>query len=305
MHNEIEAAEFRELEQKCRTAPAITGKRFLPTHALGSGGIDEVDITGTTLTKYFRSTGPEAIYANPHLLFAERAYESGLPVELRNDYLTFKHDIFAIHAPQADIAELRKIEQAFKQNRTMTFALLLISGRFAVNKSSATLAFDLLNLPYPQAQSDLQLNEWETILCDDGLNYWLDGRRKGERGRIMRNAEDSQLQAFGGVFAEFVGSVYPGLKVDNPRRTATHICYPFYFKKRPSLPDSLTPELDLALKTLTERQHRPGVRMTRILRIYEHDVIYLIKPKMLRYWLRSVAIRDADDTFAEMTGQGL
>jgi hypothetical protein len=121
----------------------------------------------------------------------------------------------------------------------------------------------------------------------------------------MRNAEDSQLQAFGGVFAEFVGSVYPGLKVDNPRRTATHICYPFYFKKRPSLPDSLTPELDLALKTLTERQHRPGVRMTRILRIYEHDVIYLIKPKMLRYWLRSVAIRDADDTFAEMTGQGL
>jgi hypothetical protein len=43
----------------------------------------------------------------------------------------------------------------------------------------------------------------------------------------------------------------------------------------------------------------------RLLRIYENDVIFLIKPKALRYWLKSTAIRDADDTFADLTEKGL
>jgi hypothetical protein len=303
-HDEREAAELRELEQECRTAPFITGKPFLPTHALGSRGVDDAELT-TVEARYFHSTGPEAIYKEPHVLFAERAYENGIPIEFRDDYLTFKHDIFAIHAPSAEAPELQRIEQAFKGNRTMIFALLLTSGRFAVNKSSATLALDLLNLPYPQPPSDLHLNEWESILCEDALDFWLDGRRRGEVSRVMRNAEDEDLRAFGTTFAEFVGSVYPGLKADDPRETATHICYPFYFKRRPDLPASLTTDLDQALDEITRRHHRPSVRVTRILRIYERDAIYLIKPKLRRYWLRSVAIRDADDTFAEMAGQGL
>ena len=39
------------------------------------------------------------------------------------------------------------------------------------------------------------------------------------------------------------------------------------------------------------------------MRIYDENVIYLIKPKQLRYWLRSVAIRDADETFAFLVNQ--
>ena len=130
-------------------------------------------------------------------------------------------------------------------------------------------------------------------------------RRNGEAAKVMHEVDDSQLKRFGDTFADYLSSIYRGLKADVPRKTATHICYPFYFKKPPNLPKSLSQQLDEALQALTHRHHRPGVRITRIIRIYEADVIYLIKPKTLRYWLNSMAIRDADDTFAELTGEGL
>lgn len=303
-HDECQADEFKILEQRCKTASYITGKSFLPTRAFRANGIDEQAIS-TIGTRYFSAPRQEAIYCEPHLLIAERAYEGGIPVELRMDYLTFKHDVFGIHAPLGDLLELQQMESRLKRSRTLNFALLIGSGRFAVNKSSAILAADLLNLPYPESDSDLELNEWETILRDEALKYWLAYRRAGEKARVMRKAEDSDLKVFGRTYADFVSSIYPGLKAGSPRKTPTHVCYPFYFKRAPELPPSLSPKLDEALRELTDRHHRPSVRITRIIRIYEEDVIYLIKPRTLRYWLKSMAIRDADDTFAELRNQGL
>lgn len=304
IHSEADEEELQMLQQKCRTAPFITGKLLLPTKEFKASGINN-DAIIRVEERYFRSTGPKEIYSEPHLLIAERAYEAGIPAELRMDYLTFKHDVFAIHAPEKDLTELQQMELRLRGNRTLKFALLIGSGRLAVNKSSAILAADLLNLPYPESSSDLELNEWEELLRDDTLEYWLPYRRSGEKARVMRSAEDGDLKAFGTTYTDFLGSIYPGLKADSPRKTTTHVCYPFFFKKPPKLPDSLSPELDEALRELTERHHRPSVRITRILVIYEDDVIYLIKPKTLRYWLRSMAIRDADDTFAYLRSQGL
>jgi hypothetical protein len=160
-HCEQEAAEFQLLEQKCKIASFITGKEFLPTKAFRADGIDNKAIHAID-TKYFAAPRQYSIYSEPHLLIAERAYDAGIPAELRMDYLTFKHDVFGIHAPSGEVSELRNMERRLKNNETMTFALLLTSGRLAVNKSSAILAADLLNLPYPEMPSDLDLNEWET-----------------------------------------------------------------------------------------------------------------------------------------------
>ena len=47
-----------------------------------------------------------------------------------------------------------------------------------------------------------------------------------------------------------------------------------------------------------------NLRLIRVIRLYEGNVIYLIKPKKLRYWLPSVALRDADETFADLRKLG-
>ena len=36
----------------------------------------------------------------------------------------------------------------------------------------------------------------------------------------------------------------------------------------------------------------------------KENIIYLIKPKQLRFWLKSIAIRDADETFVDLRNQG-
>jgi hypothetical protein len=63
-------------------------------------------------------------------------------------------------------------------------------------------------------------------------------------------------------------------------------------------------ELENYLYELIQNNTSTNSRIVRMLRVYENNTIYLIKPKQTRYWLRSVAIRDADDTFADLVAQG-
>ncbi|MFT5916715.1 MAG: hypothetical protein ACI81T_003225 [Bacteroidia bacterium] len=51
-----------------------------------------------------------------------------------------------------------------------------------------------------------------------------------------------------------------------------------------------------------------GVSFNRITRYYNHqngfDCLLLVKPKSRRYWLKSIALRDADDTFMDLKEAG-
>ena len=58
------------------------------------------------------------------------------------------------------------------------------------------------------------------------------------------------------------------------------------------------------LDALLREQRSSGLTITRIARIYDGACIYLLKPDRLRYWLRSVALRDADETMADLWDQG-
>ena len=64
--------------------------------------------------------------------------------------------------------------------------------------------------------------------------------------------------------------------------------------------DKLRGRLDDLLK---DRQNS-SLSVTRIARIYDGNVLYLIKPDRLRFWLRSVALRDADEVLADLRAQG-
>jgi len=48
----------------------------------------------------------------------------------------------------------------------------------------------------------------------------------------------------------------------------------------------------------------PSLRCQRILRLFHGNMLLLLKPAQLRYWLRSIAVRDADEIFVELQEQG-
>jgi hypothetical protein len=81
------------------------------------------------------------------------------------------------------------------------------------------------------------------------------------------------------------------------------ICQPFVFgdgKVDWTEADELKGKLD----SLLHEQRGTTLHVTRIARIYDGKFIFLLKPERLRYWLRSVALRDADETLSDLRAQG-
>jgi hypothetical protein len=296
-------AKLSALEKRYKRAKYLTGKRTLPTVAFTEEGIDESRIHILD-EEYFTSIRREEVFKGPILLIKEIVGKNSIPIALRDEDISYKHRIIGVNAPKEQFNYLKKIEKRIKNNKLYLFYIAGFSGEFMINKSTSLLKEDIDNLPYPENERELELSNIEKILVDDVLDYMLEFRRKGESSKILRNVKPNQLIQFGELYCEILNSVYDNFKPYPPIETESFICYPFYYQKRPEIeirnPNSFEENLNkLAVKTIGK-----NLRITRVLRIYKDNIIYLIKPKQLRYWLKSIAVRDADETFADLVAQG-
>ena len=310
-HSADEEKKLHQLEKRY-TADYITNKLTISLKKslyFDSDGIKKNAIISLN-EKYFlrKRKKNKEIFSPPHLMIREIAPKEGIPVELRNDYLTFTNQVIGIHTPESDINELRDIEFYIKGNKHIVFSLYLLSSRALVSKSSSLLAGDILSIPSPKNQEILRFSSFEQILIDDILEYQIDFRRKGEKAKVMHPATDENLWDFSEVYLKVLNSVYKEFKAAAPISTTSFICYPFYFGNKPKQDleefKNNTQQLEEHLETLIKHPSSPSLRINRILRIYEKNIIYLIKPNQLRYWLKSIAIRDADETVVDFIEQG-
>lgn len=102
-----------------------------------------------------------------------------------------------------------------------------------------------------------------------------------------------------------ISTVYPKtpLRALAPQSWPGIICQPFVFGDGAvdwTGVDGLRGKLD----SLLREQRGSTIMVTRIARIYDGEFIFLLKPDRLRYWLRSIALRDADDILADLRAQG-
>lgn len=296
---------LEKLEKKYE-AIFLTNHNTIPANSFTEDGIDNTSIYKMK-DKYFhnRREPNKKIFEPPHLLIREIAGQKSIPIEYRADYLTFTNQIIGIHAPKEAAHQLKQIEKVIKNSKVHLFNLAIQSSRYMVNKSSSLLKTDIENLPYPEDPKELELNEVEQILVDDFLDYLLPFRRNGETSEATKDVQPKQLAAFANTFCDILGSVYKNVKAyKNYIETATFICYPFYFGQTPNLEFENIDEAEKYLKQLVYDNIGQHIRITRVVRIYQNNVIYLIKPKQLRFWLRSIAIKDADMTFSDLRKQG-
>ncbi len=296
-----ELLELEKLESKYK-APYITGSESFDPKNFTSSGISE---TFTEKNIYFNSKRDPRIYKSPHLLIKEVVEKETftIPVKFLADDIAFKNSIFGIHAPST--SKLRKIESYIKDNHLLSFYLAGYSGRFMVNKSSSLLATDIKNIPYPKDIKSVKLNDAENIIVEDFINYLIEFRRNGEKSKIaIQNVSNENLSEFGDTFCNVLQSVYKSIKPFQYFETNSYICFPFYFGEKPNIDFSNSKEAENHIEKIVKKNSGTSLRLTRIVRLYEGNVIYLIKPKKLRYWLKSIALRDADETFSDIRKQG-
>ena len=101
-----------------------------------------------------------------------------------------------------------------------------------------------------------------------------------------------------------LGTNYDNLKSTEPIFKDGLICQPFYFGERTDLSWIEEQRVEELRKLIYDEEKHAHLRTIRVVRFYSENVLLLIKPDRLRYWIRSTAIRDADDTLVDLRRQG-
>ena len=293
-----ETEEFKQLESQYQ-ANWITGYPVVDTKGFTEEGITKITKCNE---KYFSCPRKEkkAIFKPPHLLIKEDATRKNILVQYSDSYLTFKDDIIGIHAPSEYKLALQNLDK-YLQNDENVSLLWLLSGKVLTIREGVPLKKDILALPYPAPGFDYI----EKILLDDIRTYHADFRKRGEKSRILEKASEEDLEKFGKMYCGLLNSIYDNFKPLKPIKGDVFIAYPFILGNEPEVAIPQTLEaIEEKLRTFMDHQVTYNLWVKRIIRVYEKNLILMYKPNQKRYWLQSIAVRDADDTIYDLYKQG-
>jgi hypothetical protein len=168
-------------------------------------------------------------------------------------------------------------------------------------------------LPYPEKKEKLKLSKAEQIVCDDVLDYGIEQLSQGEEAKLnTEEAKKRTITAFAKVFCTSLNSIYKeGPKQFYPLdhiESISFICLPFAYgnpEKPKKISKAKKTQIEKGnLDSLIENPQGTRVLYKRIIKLHEKDMVYLIKPKKLRYWLKSIALRDASEVFTDLVSSG-
>lgn len=278
----------------------ITGQPFLPAKAFLEKGIDNTQIYFKE-NKVFHRIKPKELFSPPHLLIKKQLGKTKIISEYRTDYLTFKNDTIGIHAPKNDENDLYKLSTILsKFSKEYLFYLASTSAKAGIDKATVLYKNDIDNLPYPQNIEKIKLSQVEEFFAEDVINYMFDWINGKQDLPIFKNVSKIQLSEYQNIYCNLLNTIYEKFKPLDILETEQFIIISFYYNEIPKgylFENNLT---DTDIEILINNKIGKNINITRIFKYYDDHLIYIIKPKQYRYWLKSIAVRDADDTFADL-----
>jgi hypothetical protein len=288
----------------------LTGQLLIETEDFVEDGFVKLSIEPEKRFQRSRNSIKQ-IFKAPHLLIKEVLGEKKFVLKYVDFDLVFKHRIIGIHCPKIQEQELLRIEDTLL-NYYQLFKLLILasSAEAGINRSGGYIVLkkDFWGLPYPENLDLLKPSKNEEIIKDDVLNFKLEELSKGENAKINTNiASEKQLNEFGQVFCESLNAIYQqngkNFKPLAPIKTLSYTCYPFVYGDTGFNPEISAKIQEGDLSDLIENEQE-SVHYRRVLRLYQKDRIFLVKPNTLRYWLKSIALRDASDVMVDLINSG-
>ena len=283
-------------------AAHLTGRPYLPSDALTAEGIDAAQIVPLEAT-FFRTAYTERRFAAPMLLIREQMeLAHGL---WKRGYLTYSQRIVGVCAPQADLERLQKVDRwlTLHKRTIRAYSALTSTGLFA-QKATALQANDIYSIPYP-AGEDLEISANEKVVVDDVVNYMCDLVRLGERSSAMGLVTAAALANFSTVFTQQISSLYAAhpLQFVGQYSWSGAVCQAYAFGSYQASWENAD-VLQERIGALVRTKQGAALQLTRVCRLYDGKFVFLLKPDRLRYWLGSIALRDADEVLADLRAQG-
>lgn len=281
------------------TADYITNRETIPVEALTEDGIDNKQIHNCPIQYFERPRKTKKkIYEGPHILIRIIIGSKKIPIAYSEKYLSFPFGIIGIHAPQNSKSELLTLYNYLKENNNLLRGYILAtSGRVMIGKATSINKDDIMRIPYSHEKKDILFSETEKIIIEEIANK-----------RITEEmfASNIDLITFSSVFCKALNSIYqieerkfqPYKILNVGNYSAIHFEYSNEILIHS---EEYIPDLDQYIQNVIPQrgvdQHCTHIQ--KIMKAYSKDTIILIKPKQLRYWLPSIALRDADEVFAD------
>jgi len=271
------------------------------------------------------------IYKPPYIIIDQIIGENSLHASFINEdqaltskkLLYYNRDFIGISTDKKGESALKNIFDLIKNKRTKNYLnyqlfILAISSSCLILTETDVNKSEILAIPYPNNQKYLKLSKSEEIIQNDTLKYFRHlGKaisKKSGGAVLFQFSKELELKAFGKIYCESLNEIYAtkdqSWQIGQIIQTPLFTKYQFGFGKNKGLKYSFSEELEEQISYLqNDNISNKGAIHKRIIRYYNHekgyDCVYLIKPNSKRYWLKSIALRDADDTFMDLKKTGL
>lgn len=315
-----------KVAKKNHIAPYITNKYYLPENAFTKTGIDYSKIK-IEKAKKFEGKSIEQVFKKNQIIIKKIVSSNGIiPIE-RIDYkevqkyqtenkeenkdrLCFKNGLVGIHFNDNDVKLAKEIVNTFRKINNKVFSLICIltSGATLIRKETLIVKKDIDNLPFPQNETDkqaLQLSQVEQIWQEDVLNYYIHQGKASKNNPLNEVASNEMLKNYSDTFVWIMNLNYnpireKSFKTSKITKTQSYIAIEFSYCKE-NIELSFEKKTEEEYKNYFETQIGKVKMITRIVEYidFANNKIYFIKPFQKRYWLKSIADRDAMKCFVE------
>lgn len=294
----------------------LWGGRNLPNIAFNNSKLDYSYVDEDYLESYKNSKDKPA-YSTPNLMIKE---DLSLPLAINNRRIPFSNQITSFFSSTEK--ELLDIKNSIDKNRdTLKCFLISTSGKALINKDTVINKQDIMSLPFAGGGNKIfELNEDEKIIVNETNTYFYNFMTKRANSNMLSNINsidlESVLTKFGDNFCKILNQIYQHenkrFRLSNIDFLATknskdnsYIASIFRYDNKEDTPQWLIDKNEIDLNPLTNHEISTRLRSKRVIKLYDRrDAIILIKPNQYRYWLSSIAFRDADKSIIDLTKAG-
>ena len=226
------------------------------------------------------------------------------PTEIAiNDYKekdTF--DGIGFRGSAEDIEQLKNYIKNYSE--WICFYIAAISGRQGIRSPYVIYLSNMEKFPFVENLKDY-ISCSDKIIIEDIVEYTLDEFGNGEKAQInILKADENTLKEFSQIYSDALNVFY---RSGNKRYALTSIREgDAYFVCEIEHTDKDVSQISITATDeklddlLFNWNTSESKKISKIIRSYGDGIIRIIKPKQLRFWLKSKALRDADDTFEDI-----
>lgn len=295
-------------EQKV-LADYITGKKVILPEAIQKDGTINESMYFIEESGLFNRPKTKSLFEGPLLLIYKTISDSKLRIGITKNSILFKENIIGLKCEQHEFNLLyNAFYNLFTSSELHKFYLICTSGRVIITRETEYNTDNLKSLPFPENEKELKLSKLEEIIVDDVLNYY--SKFGSHNQELDANVNDEQLLEYGDLLCKILNSVYE--KNQNKFyqsqiiKTSSFIYNSFHYTNSPiarkdliKVQDTLESSFEKLIKKKTQ-----STIINRIVLFYNDNSIYFIKPKNYRFWLKSIAIKDADEVLVDLIEAG-